>query len=175
VEKSEQEFVVEIPEIALMSELKNSKFTGIVVKLAQEFLHKYELTWNDKKFDKAELFEKTIKDPDRHKFKLNPIMITKKLNLPKKYITVVLYNIFDVIGLFLQNCKECVIELSQLGSLNVKLKTVFHYQRTKWKIGKYSIHKNSSIQFLLNQHTIIEENSIKMDNEKLDKLMESNK
>jgi len=138
-------------------------------------MKQHRLTWNENKFEKREQFEEAISDSERRVFTLSPLMITKLLNLPKKYVIVVLSNLFNVIGLFLEKNKECVIELANLGSIYANNKLIYHYQRTKIKSEKSNFKKNTSVQSLVDQPMLIkDEKSIKIDKETFDRVFESN-
>ena len=133
------------------------------------------MTWNENKFEKRESFEKAIADHDRKIYKLNQLVITKQLSLPKKYVSVVLDNIVNIIGIFLQKNKECVIELNLLGSFSANQRQIYHYQRSKVKSEKSNFKRNASVQSLIGYPVLVnkDEKSIKIDKDVFDRLIES--
>ena len=118
---------------------KDKHNSGISIKLADIFLKENDLDWDEDRFN----FEK-IEDPDLNGMnaqpqKLNLLLISSMLNLPKIYLQNGLNNLFKSIGEKLSLNPNCSIDFGILGILQSNNNLIFHIPvRTK----KESIFKN---------------------------------
>lgn len=99
---------------------------GISLKLADIFLKENDLDWDEDKF----YFEK-INDPNLNGMKaqpqkLNLLLISSMLNLPKIYLQNGLNNLFKAIGEKLNLNPTCSIDLGILGFLQSDDNIVYH-------------------------------------------------
>jgi hypothetical protein len=79
--------------------------------------------------------------------KLNILLISSNLNLPKIYVQKGLNNLFSALGELLKNNNNCKIELGSLGNIDSNDKIISH---SPIKIKKESIFNNKlSVKGLL--------------------------
>ena len=118
---------------------KDKHNSGISLKLAELFLKENELEWDEEKFN----FEK-IEDPNMNGMnaqpqKLNLLLISSMLNLPKIYLQNGLNNIFRALGETLNLNPDCSIDFGILGILQSNNNIISH---TPVRIKKESIFNN---------------------------------
>lgn len=120
---------------------------GISMKFSEMFLKENELKWDDSRFTFENLPENKFNYSMASVQKLNLLLISSELNLPKIYVQSGLNNMFKTIGMILSSNLSCVIDLGVLGIVHGN-KKVIHQVPTKQR--KESIfNKKASIKSLL--------------------------
>jgi len=102
--------------------------------------------------------------------KLNLLLISSEINLPKIYVQNGLNNIFRSMGLLLKTNFNCVLDLGIIGNLHCLSKSIYHTTTKKKKQNIFN--KKASIKALLLKN--FEENIIPKKLQNNDKFVNSN-
>ncbi len=118
---------------------KDKHHPGISIKLADIFLKENDLDWNEDKFNYEYIDDPNLNGMNAQPQKLNLLLISSMLNLPKIYLQNGLNNLFKAIGDNLNMSENCSIDMETLGILQSNNNIVFHIPV---KVKKESILKN---------------------------------
>lgn len=105
---------------------KDKKYPGISLRLADIFLKENELNWDDIKFNFENIKNPELNGMNAQPQKLNLLLISSMLNLPKIYLQNGLNNLFKSLGEKLSMNPNCSIDLGILGILESSNHSVFH-------------------------------------------------
>lgn len=120
---------------------------GISLKLSDIFLKENYLKWDESKFYFEKLPETKFNSSLASIQKLNLLLISSELNLPKIYVQNGLNNLFKSIGFLLTTNLNCILDLGILGNLHCSNKIV-HHTPTKQK-KEIIFNKKASVKALL--------------------------
>lgn len=105
---------------------KDKLHPGISIKLAELFLKENDLVWDEEKFNFEQLEDPNLNGMKAQPQKLNLLLISSMLNLPKIYLQNGLNNIFRALGEKLSLNPNCSIDLGALGILQSNDNLVSH-------------------------------------------------
>ena len=147
MDQTELGFLLNIFPFGNMFNVHDKQNEGISLKLSDMFLKENELKWDDTKFWYEKLPESKFNSNIVIVQKLNLLLISSELNLPKIYVQSGLNNIFKSIGSILNSNTNNIINLGSLGHIHSKLKIIHHIST---KIKKETIfNRKASIKSLL--------------------------
>lgn len=118
---------------------KDKHNSGISLRLADIFLSENDIQWNEEKFCFENLDDPNLNGQTAQPQKLNLLLISSMLNLPKIYLQNGLNNLFKALGEKLNLNPNCSIDLGIMGILQSNNNVVFH---TPVRVKKESIFKN---------------------------------
>lgn len=120
---------------------------GVSLKLSEMFQKEHDLKWDESKFYFEKLPETKFNTSLASIQKLNLLLISSELNLPKIYVQNGLNNVFKSIGFLLNTNFNCVVDLGILGNLHCLSKSI-HHTATKQK-KEIIFNKKASVKALL--------------------------
>jgi len=120
---------------------------GISLKLSDIFLKENDLKWDETKFYYEKLPETKFNPNLATVIKINLLLISSELNLPKIYVQNGLNNIFKSIGILLNSNFNSIVDLGVLGNL-YSINKVISHTPTKQK-KDLIFNKKASVKSLL--------------------------
>jgi len=127
--------------------ISEKQIEGISLKFSDLFLKENDLKWDESKFYFEKLPETKFNSSLASIQKLNLLLISSELNLPKIYVQNGLNNMFKSIGIMLNSNINCVVDLGILGNLHCYNKLIHHIPTRQKK--DIIFNKKASVKALL--------------------------